>query len=196
MEHLTAWQGAPGGRALAAGAPPAHHGRVAVLVTVAAALAVGIALIALAGRGRGARAPVGPVALGELAWVREGGAPALERLLVALLGAMGYEAGATSRGEGWVDLQAVDPAPIRGGRLHVRGLLAAPGEPLSADEVRAVVDAARGDGAGKAVLATLGALSGEARAAAEGAPVDLLDEPALAALVRRHLPQVAATRRV
>lgn len=169
---------------------------MAVLVTVAVALAVGVALIAVAGRGRAARAPSGPVTAGELAWLREGGAASLERLLVALFGAMGFEAAGAARGDGWVDLQATDPTPIRGGTLHVRGLLAAPGAPLSADEVRAVVDAARADGASKAVLVTLGALSGEAQAAAQGAPVDLLDEAALAALVRKHLPQVAATRTV
>lgn len=170
---------------------------MAVLLTVAVAVALGAALIAVAGRStRRARPAAGPVALGELAWIRDGGAAGLERLLEALFSAMGFEVERSGRGDGWVDLQAVDPAPIRGGRLHVRGLLAGPGELLGADEVRALVDAARADGAGKAVLVTLGAVSAEARAAAQGAPVDLVDELALAALVRRHLPQVAATRTV
>lgn len=167
---------------------------MSLLVVIAVATVVGFLLIALVGRGGRGAALAGPVSTGELGWVRGLGVEGLERLLVALFSEMGFRTERLGRAEGRVDLLAVDPAPIRGGRLHVHGVLAGPGEPLAADDVRSLLEAVRADGAGKAVLVTLGALSDEARAAAEGAPVELLDGVALAALVAKHLPQVAATR--
>jgi hypothetical protein len=50
--------------------------------------------------------------------------------------------------------------------------------------------------AGKALVATGGGFSPEARAAAEGAPLELLDGASLLSLVKKHLPPVAVARHV
>ena len=49
---------------------------------------------------------------------------------------------------------------------------------------------------GKALVATGGGFSPEARAAAEGAPLELLDGATLLSLVKKHLPPVAVARHV
>jgi restriction endonuclease Mrr len=173
---------------------------VSLLVLVAVAAAVGFALILLAGRGQ----PVSPAAPAsapddgpaDLAWVRDLGAGGLERLLRRLFEEMGLEAGAGERTDASVSFAATDPRPIRGGRIYVHGVLAAPGARVDGDEVRALADAARAEAAGKAVLVTLGAFSEDAREAAKDQPVELVDGDALAALVKKHLPQVHATKNV
>lgn len=177
-----------------------HHARVSVLVLVAAATALGFLVILLAGRGQRV-SPAAPGAArrtggGELDWVRAFGAPGLQRLLVALFGELGFEAEPAEPGPEAVEFMAVNPAPIRGGRVLVHGDLAAAGAPVDGDAVRALLDTARAEGVGRAVLATLGRFSDDAREAARGNPVDLLDADDLAALVKRHLPQVHATRTI
>jgi restriction system protein len=97
---------------------------------------------------------------------------------------------------GGVDLLAVDARPIRGGRVWVHGAWRAPGDAVDGAAVRALLDAARGEAAGKAVLVTLGRFTAEAREAARDAPVELVDGSELAALVKRHLPQAWATREI
>ncbi len=168
-----------------------------LLLLAAAATALGFLLILLVGKGQ----PVSPAASGaaaasepaDLGWVRAGGAAALQRLLASLFAEMGFAPEALQSGAGAVELLASDPTPIRGGTLYVRGLVAADGGPVDADEVRTLLDAARAEAVGKAVLVTLGRFSPEAREAARGQPVDLLDGEELAALVTRHLPQAWAT---
>jgi restriction system protein len=178
--------------------------RVDVLVLVAVAVGVGFAVLALAGARRpppgypvdggaaeeGARGAAAP----GLAWLAAHGEAGLERLLLALFAELGFEPGPAARRGGAVEFEAVDPAPIKGGRVRVLGLPA--GEEVDADSVRALLDAARADGAGKAVLVTPGRFAEEARAAARDAPIDLVDGEALAALVRKHLPQAWATRTI
>jgi restriction endonuclease Mrr len=78
--------------------------------------------------------------------------------------------------------------------LRVRGLLPAAAVPVDADEVLTLIDTARAESVGKAVLVTLGRFSDEAREAARGNPVDLVDGDQLADLVKKHLPQAWATR--
>lgn len=173
---------------------------VSLLVLVFAAILAGLVLIALAGRGQrgspAAREAPAPDAAPELAWVRDLGVEGLERMLVALFTEMGFTTEPVGRAARSVELHAWDPAPIRGGRLRVHGVLTDPGVPVGADEVRGAVEAARAESVGKAVLVTLGRFSGEARAAAKDDPIDLLDGDALAALVKRHLPQAWATRTI
>jgi hypothetical protein len=171
---------------------------VVLLVLAAAAAAVGFALILLIGRGEPVspaasvdRASPGPT---ELAWIGAAGIGGFQRILRALFAEMGF---APEPGQGSpdaVEFFARDPTPIRGGRIYVRGLLAPPADLVGAEEVRALVETARGESLGKAVLVTLGRFSAEARDAARDQPVDLLDGDELAALVKRHLPQAYATR--
>jgi restriction endonuclease len=173
---------------------------VNLLVLVLVAAAVGFVLILLAGRGQ----PVSPASLGsasaeeaaDLAWVRTNGLEAFDRLLRRLFEEMGFEPGSSERTETTVAFWANDPRPIRGGRIYVHGVLAEPGASLDGDEVRALADAARGEAAGKAVLVTLGGFSEDAREAAKDQPLELVDGGSLAELVRKHLPQVHATRTV
>jgi hypothetical protein len=70
------------------------------------------------------------------------------------------------------------------------------GTPLGDDEVRNLIETARAELMGKGVLVTLGDFTGEARDAARGNPVDLIDGKSLAGLMKKHLPQAYATRKV
>jgi restriction endonuclease Mrr len=174
---------------------------VSLLVLVAVAAAVGLALILLVGRGQRvspASPPLGATPEGppDLSWVRALGADGLDRLLRRLFEEMGLEPGASEHDGGSVWFAATDPRPIRGGRVYVQGIASPPGGRVDGDEVRALADAARAEAAGKAVLVTLGAFSDDAREAAKDVPVELVDGDALAALVKKHLPQVHATRTV
>ncbi len=178
---------------------------VSVLLLVIAAGAAGFLLVLLIGRSERAsseapeaasiaapvRAPFGTAH--ELAWVQARGVEGLERLLLLVFAEMGFETEPAERTRETVDFQAVDPAPIRGGRIHVHGVLGA-GGPVEGDEVRALLEAARAGSVGKAVLVTLGRFSDDARNAARDEPVELVDGEGLAALVKKHLPQVFATR--
>jgi hypothetical protein len=173
---------------------------VNLLVLVLVAAAIGFVLILLVGRGQpvspAALAGAGPDEAADLAWVRTGGLETFERLLKRLFEEMGFEAGASERTSTTVAFPADDPRPIRGGRVYVHGVLAAPGARVDGDEVRALVDAARGESAGKAVLVTLGGFSDDAREAAKDQPMELVDGGALAELVKKHLPQAHATRTI
>src|SRR5207245_10988955 len=101
----------------------------------------------------------------------------------------------TERGAATVDLFANDPTPIKGGRIYVHGVLGSEGA-VEGDEVRNLIDTARAELVGKGILVTLGRFSTDARDTAKGAPVDLLDGDDLAKLMRKHLPQSYATRKV
>jgi len=173
-----------------------HHLPVSLLVLVAVAVVLGFLLILLAGRGqRTSPAAAGAApqeGLGELAWIRSAGGEGFQRLLVALFGEMGFEAEPGAPGEETVEFLAVNPAPIRGGRVLVHGALAA--ALVDGEAVRTLLDTARAESAGRAVLVSLGRFSDDAREAARDAPVDLIDGDDLAALVKKHLPQAWATR--
>jgi len=175
-----------------------HHGAVSIVLVVAAATLLGLVLILAIGMGE-RRSPASPAMGGgeerhDLDWVREGGVEGLDKLLRMLFSEMGFAPESGHRGRSSVDFQALDPTPIRGGRVHVHGVLDAGGEGIDGDDVRAAVDAARADLAGKAVLVTLGRFTPDARDAARDQPVDLVDGEALVALVRKYLPQAWATR--
>jgi restriction endonuclease Mrr len=165
-----------------------------VIIAVVATL-VGFVIIMLSGAGKHT-APASPETSGgaELGWVRDGGVERFGKMLVSLFGEMGFDAEKSDLGQGTVDFYAVDPTPIRGGRIYVRGVLPGAAVPVDADEVLTLIDTARAESVGKAVLVTLGRFSEEARDAARGNPVDLVDGDALAALVKKHLPQAYATR--
>jgi restriction endonuclease Mrr len=168
---------------------------VNIVIVAFVATLVGLVLIVLTGAGKHT-APASPETAGgaELSWVRDAGIEGFERMLLRLFGEMGFEAERSDRGQGTVDFYAVDPTPIRGGRIYVRGVLPGAAVPVDADEVLTLIDTARAESVGKAVLVTLGRFSEEARDTAKGNPVDLVDGDALAALVKKHLPQSFATR--
>ena len=171
-----------------------------ILIVAAVATAVGFLLILLIGKGQ----PVSPAApenlarleQGEVGWVRGYGVEGLQRLLLTLFTEMGFHPERSERGTSTVDLFANDPTPIRGGRLYVHGLLGAPGVPTDADEVRNCIETARAEFVGKGILVTLGSFTTDARDAAKGAPVDLIDGESLGKLMRKHMPQSVATRKI
>jgi restriction endonuclease Mrr len=168
---------------------------VNIVIVAFVATLVGFVLIMLTGAGKHT-SPASPQSAGgaELSWVRDGGIERFEKMLLLLFGEMGFDPEQSNRGQGTVDFYAVDPTPIRGGRIYVRGVLPAAAVPVDADEVLTLIDTARAESVGKAVLVTLGRFSDEARDTARGNPVDLVDGDVLAALVRKHLPQAHATR--
>ena len=171
-----------------------------ILVVAAIATAVGFLLILLIGRNQ----PVSPAApenllregRGEVAWVRGYGIEGMQRLLLTLFTEMGFHPERSARGAGTVELFASDPTPIRGGRLYVQGLLGTPGVATDADEVRNVIETARAEFVGKGVLVTLGSFTTDARDAARGNPVDLIDGDDLGKLMRKHMPQAFAQRKI
>ena len=168
---------------------------VAVLATV-----VGFILIILIGKGQ----PVSPASpenllretVTDLSWVRQFGIEGFQRLLLTLFTEMGFQPERSERGSTTVDLYASDPTPIRGGRLYVHGLFGAPGVPVEADEVRNLIETARAEFIGKGVLVTLGRFTSDARDTAKGNPIDLLDGDDLGKLMKKHLPQAFATRKI
>ena len=171
-----------------------------ILIVAAIATGVGFVLILLIGRNQPV-SPASPANLsreghGELSWVRGYGIEGFQRLLLTLFTEMGFHPERSERAAASVDLFASDPTPIRGGRLYVHGLLGAPGVPTDADEVRNMIETARGEFVGKGVLVTLGSFTSDARDAARGNPVDLIDGDDLGRLVRKHMPQAFATRKI
>src|SRR5438132_1877092 len=171
-----------------------------ILLVAAVATGVGFLLILLIGRNQ----PVSPAAVdrpggaleSEVDWVRGFGIEGFQRLLLTLFTEMGFHAERSERGSSTVDLYANDPTPIRGGRLYVHGLLGEPGVPTDADEVRNMIDTARAEFVGKGVLITLGTFTSDARDAARGNPIDLVDGDELGRLVRKHMPQAFAQRKI
>jgi hypothetical protein len=173
---------------------------VGILIVAAVATGVGFLLILLIGRNQPI-SPASPENLareghGDLAWVRGYGVEGFQRLLLTLFSEMGFQPERSERGANSVELFANDPTPIRGGRLYVHGLFGAPGVPTDAEEVRNMIESARAELVGKGVLVTLGTFSTEARDAARGNPIDLLDGDELGKLVRKHLPQAFAQRKI
>src|ERR1700738_45357 len=113
-----------------------------ILLVAAFATGVGFLLILLIGRTQ----PVSPASpqfaslesATDLAWVRGFGVEGFQRLLITLFSEMGFSAERSERGAGSVDLYAVDPTPIRGGRVYVDGLLGPPGAAAAAVDLAGV----------------------------------------------------------
>ena len=57
-------------------------------------------------------------------------------------------------------------------------------------------ESARAENVGKGVLVTLGTFTTEARETARGNPVDLIDGDELGKLVKKHLPQAFAQKKI
>lgn len=171
-----------------------------ILIVAVVATAIGFMLILFIGRNQPI-SPASPENLareghGEMAWVRGYGIEGFQRLLLTLFTEMGFHPERSERGQKSVELFANDPTPIRGGRIYVHGLFTAPAVPADVEEVRNLIESARAEFVGKGVLVTLGTFTSEAQEAAKGNPVDLIDGDALAKLVRKHLPQAFAQRKI
>jgi hypothetical protein len=171
-----------------------------ILIVAGLATSVGFILILWIGRGQ----PVSPASQenlakeghGELAWVRTYGIEGFQRLLLTLFAEMGFHPERSERGSRTVELFVNDPTPIRGGRFYVLGLYGPTGVPVEVEEVRNLIESARAESVAKGILVTLGTYSTEAREAAKGNPVDLLDGDELAKLAKKHLPQAYAQRKI
>jgi len=130
------------------------------------------------------------------AWIARLDARDLGKLLGLLFSELKFEVEDSRVSDSVVDLFAVNPTPITGGRVYIRGVSHPPLGVVGEDEVRVALDTARAEMAGKALVATGGTFSPEARAAAEGAPLELLDGVALMGLIKKHLPPIAVAKRV
>lgn len=169
-----------------------------LLIVGLGALLLGLLVIlllsVLAPRPAGPVDPATGVAEAPHAWIARLDAGELARLLGMLFAELKLEVRDTRESARGVDLWAFNPTPITGGPMYVRAVVCPPQGVVDEEEVRLALDAARAELAGKALVATGGVFSPGARAAAEGAPIELLDGPALLRLVEKHLPPVAAAR--
>lgn len=143
--------------------------------------------------------PANQPAPGEAAphsWIGRLDAEDLGKLLEMLFAELKFDVQDSRVSGNVVDLFAVNPTPITGGRIYIRGVSYPPLGVVGEEEVRVALETARAEMAGKALVATGGAFSPEAHAAAEGAPLELLDGAALMGLIKKHLPPIAVARRV
>jgi restriction system protein len=163
---------------------------MSIVMLAGLSLLVGFLLIALISR---TAPPIGSGAdPGGESWLGRIPPKDFARLLSMLFSEMKFEIESSNLRAGDVDLFAVNPAPITGARIYVRGVCHPPLGLVGEEEVRIALDTARAEMAGKAVVVTPGGFTPDARASAQGAPVDLLDGSALLNLVKKHLPQVFA----
>lgn len=91
----------------------------------------------------------------------------------------------TTTGTRQLEVMAVHPAPIVGGRYIIHGELLRAGEVVDAVQVLALIDAVKGEGASKGVLITNGFFSDEASTAAVGGPIELVNGVRFRALLQR-----------
>jgi restriction system protein len=99
----------------------------------------------------------------------------------------------TTTGSRQLEVLAVNPAPIIGGQYVVHGELLQAGEVIEAVQVRALIDAVKGEGASKGVLMTNGFFSDEAGTAAVGGPIELINGVRFHELLQRFAVLPAAS---
>jgi restriction system protein len=100
----------------------------------------------------------------------------------------------TTAGSRQLEVMAVHEAPIVGGHYVVHGELLQAGEVIEAVQVLALIDAVKGEGAGKGVLITNGFFSDEAGRAAVGAPIELINGLRFRALLQHFAVLPAASQ--
>ncbi len=167
-----------------------------VLLIAGISVFVGFLLIALIGRTAPESVEVPEGMVIEHGWLAQMGADNFAKLLALLFAELKFDVERSEVEGNTVDLFAVNPTPITGGRIYVRGVYQAPLGMVGEDEVRVALDTARAEMAGKAIVATSGGFTAEAKAAATGNPIDLLDGPEILRLTKKHLPSVAVARRL
>jgi len=169
-----------------------------ILVIAVGGLALGFGVIILLSVG----APKQDAAAGASAdgsphaWLARLDPPDMGKLLGMLFAELKFEVEDTRVTESGVDLFAQNPTPITGGRVYIRGVCHPPLGVVGEEEVRVALETARAEMVGKALVATGGVFSPEARSTAEGAPVELIDGASLMALIKKHLPPVGVAQRV
>ncbi|MFF2365481.1 restriction endonuclease [Streptomyces sp. NPDC058122] len=110
---------------------------------------------------------------------------AFEELVADLFRAMGMQAVTTQRSnDGGVDVDALDPAPIRGGKIVVQVKRYRNTVPPTA--VRDLYGTVQDAGANKGVLVTTSGFGPGSHAFAEGKPLELIAGPELVDLLHRH----------
>ncbi|MEU6891186.1 restriction endonuclease [Streptomyces sp. NPDC046557] len=110
---------------------------------------------------------------------------AFENLVAELFRAMGMEAVTTQRsGDGGVDVEALDPAPIRGGRIVVQVKRYRNTVPPTA--VRDLYGTVQDRGANKGVLVTTASFGPGSYTFANGKPLELVPGAELVALLHQH----------
>ena len=111
--------------------------------------------------------------------------PELTRALQAAFTARGFTVLSEAQEPGRADLILRDASPLTGQTVYVRCLVPPDGAPVESVEVQAALDRVHGEQLGKAIVATPGSFSSEARLLAQDANVELLDGPALSGLLER-----------
>lgn len=111
--------------------------------------------------------------------------PDLVRALKDAYAARGYAVLSEAMAHDHADLLLEDSAPLTGQTIYLRCALPGGGGTVDSLEVQAALDRVHGDRLGKAVVATPGEFSGEARLLARDANVELIDGEALEALLDR-----------
>ncbi|MGV9313771.1 restriction endonuclease [Streptomyces sp. NPDC003691] len=110
---------------------------------------------------------------------------AFEELVAELFRAMGMQAVTTRRSnDGGVDVDALDPAPIRGGKIVVQVKRYRNTVPPTA--VRDLYGTVQDAGANKGVLVTTSRFGPGSHAFANGKPLELVSGPELVDLLQRH----------
>uniref|UniRef100_A0AAU2JW26 Restriction endonuclease n=1 Tax=Streptomyces sp. NBC_00049 TaxID=2903617 RepID=A0AAU2JW26_9ACTN len=110
---------------------------------------------------------------------------AFENLVAELFRAMGMEAVTTQRsGDGGVDVEALDPAPIRGGRIVVQVKRYRNTVPPTA--VRDLYGTVQDKGANKGVLVTTASFGPTSYTFANGKPLELVPGPDLVELLHQY----------
>ena len=167
---------------------------MSIILIALVALAAGFVLIAFISKAAPSASAVA-AASGDN-WIARIAPEEFQRLLSSLFAEMKFDVESCALSGGDVDVVAVNPTPMTGARIYVRGVLHPPLGLVGEDEVRVALETARAEMAGKAIVVTPGGFTPDAKASAKGTPVDLLDGVALLALVKKHLPQIAAERRL
>ncbi|MCK7622670.1 restriction endonuclease [Streptomyces sp. RS10V-4] len=110
---------------------------------------------------------------------------AFEQLIAELFRAMGMQAVTTQRsGDGGIDVDALDPDPVRGGKIVVQVKRYRNTVPPSA--VRDLYGTVQSEGANKGVLVTTSQFGPGAHSFAQGKPLTLIAGPELVDLLGRH----------
>ncbi len=108
-----------------------------------------------------------------------------ENLVAELFRAMGWQAVTTVRsGDGGVDVDALDPAPITGGRIVVQ--VKRYRNTVSPTAVRDLYGTVQDTGANKGVLVTTSKFGPTAHAFVNGKPLELISGPQLVEHLHRH----------